>query len=56
MLSPDVFNVKTTIECWGIWYALWLYGFDRKSLWTIFVATRMIKRDNAVLGGRASYR
>ena len=43
--SLNVFDIKTTIECWGIWYTLWLHGFSIHTLWTIFVATRMIKRD-----------
>jgi hypothetical protein len=50
MYKNNVFDYKSTIECWGIWYALWLYGFNKHALWTIFVATRMIKRDRKQFG------
>ena len=46
MFKHNVFHIKSSIECHGIWYTLWLYGFDKHTLWTIFVATRMLKREN----------
>ena len=49
MYKRNVFDVKVTVECWGIWYALWLYGCKPSDLWTLFVACRMIKRENKVL-------
>ena len=42
----NVFDVKNHIERFGIWYALWFHGFSKQSLWTIFVASRMLKREN----------
>jgi hypothetical protein len=41
----NVFEVKTNINNFGIWYALWFHGTSRYALWTIFVAWRMIKHD-----------
>ena len=42
-MRPSIFYVKASMERHGFWYAVWQYG--AKNLWTIFVATRMIKRD-----------
>jgi len=42
----NVFEVKRNIEDFGVWYALWFNGFSKQSLWTIFVASRMLKREN----------
>ena len=42
-MSLNVFDVQRSIECWGLWYALWRYG-PRQS-WTIFVAWRLAVRD-----------
>jgi hypothetical protein len=42
-MSLNVFDVQRSIECWGLWYALWCYG-PRQS-WTIFVAWRLAVRD-----------
>ncbi len=52
-IYPSVFRVKESVKSFGVWYAVWLYGFD--NLWTIFVATRMIKRATAQLGGRIDW-
>lgn len=41
----NVFEVKRNIEDFGVWYAIWFHGTSKQSLWTIFVATRMIRRD-----------
>jgi hypothetical protein len=41
----NVFEVKQNIERFGIWYALWFHGTNRNALWTIFVASRMLKRE-----------
>lgn len=38
----NVFDVQDTIERFGIWYAIWFYGF--KNSWSIFVACMMIRR------------
>ena len=37
--KPNVFAVANEIEVYGVWYALWHYGW--KNAWTIFVATRI---------------
>lgn len=42
----DVFEVKGQIEHHGVWYALWFHGTSGRALWTIFVASRMLKREN----------
>jgi hypothetical protein len=42
----NVFEVKQNIERFGVWYALWFHGINRNALWTIFVASRMLKREN----------
>ena len=42
----DVFEVKGQIEHHGVWYALWFHGTSGHALWTIFVASRMLKREN----------
>ena len=39
----SIFEVKRGIEHFGVWYALHEHGF--RSLWTIWCAARMIKRD-----------
>lgn len=39
----NIFAVQNAIEVYGIWYAIWFYGW--RETWTIFVATRMIARD-----------
>ena len=54
-IKPNVFAVANEIEVYGVWYALWHYGW--KNAWTIFVATRMNafdKRTSAYikLGGK----
>lgn len=38
-LTSNIHAVRTAIDAFGVWYALHEYGF--RSLWTIFVATRM---------------
>jgi hypothetical protein len=43
-MKPSVFQVKSSVQSFGIWYAIWHYGAS--NAWTIFVATRMIKRDD----------
>jgi hypothetical protein len=43
-MQPSVFQVKSSIQSFGVWYAIWHYGW--KNAWTIWVATRMIKRDD----------
>jgi hypothetical protein len=45
-LTLNVFDVQRSIECWGLWYALWRYGFRQS--WTIFVAWRLAARDTAI--------
>jgi len=42
----NVFEVKDHIDRYGIWYAIWFHGTSRHALWTIFVASRMLKREN----------
>jgi hypothetical protein len=42
----NVFEVKDSIDRFGIWYALWFHGTSRQALWTIFVAYQMLKREN----------
>ena len=54
-IKPNVFAVANEIEVYGVWYALWHYGW--KNAWTIFGATRMNafdKRTSAYikLGGK----
>jgi hypothetical protein len=44
-MKPSVFHVKQSIEHFGVWYAIWHY--KASNIWTIWVATRMIKRDSA---------
>ena len=46
----NVFEVKNSIRDYGIWYALWFHGTSRQALWTIFVASRMLKRDRKQFG------
>jgi hypothetical protein len=41
----NVFEVKHQIEHHGVWYAIWFHGTSRHALWTIFVASRMVKSD-----------
>ena len=41
-MRANVFCVKESIDSFGVWYALWMYGVG--NLWTIFVATRISKR------------
>ena len=41
-MRANVFYVKESIDNFGVWYALWMYGVG--NLWTIFVATRISKR------------
>jgi len=43
-MRPSVFHVKSSVQSFGIWYAIWHYGAN--NIWTIFVATRMIKLDD----------
>ena len=43
-MQPSVFQVKSSVQSFGIWYAIWHYG--ARNAWTIFVATRMISRDD----------
>ena len=52
-MRPSVFDVMESIERYGFWYAIWRYGAKR--IWTIFVATRMIKRDNAAQRAHADW-
>lgn len=44
-MHGNIFAVRDTLKGYGFWYTVWLYGTDRQSLWTIFVAWRMIKYD-----------
>lgn len=37
--SINIFAVQSAIKAYGIWYAIWFYGW--REAWTIFVATRM---------------
>ncbi len=46
----NVFDVKNHIERFGVWYALWFHGTSKQALWTIFVATRMIRHDKKQFG------
>ena len=39
----NIFAVKTAIEIHGIWYTIWFYGW--RNAWSIFVASRMLARD-----------
>lgn len=39
----SVFDVIKSAKHFGVWYCIWAYGFNLSSLWTIFVATKMIK-------------
>lgn len=41
--TPNIFAVQQSINAYGLWYALWFYGW--RQAWTIFVATRMIAFD-----------
>lgn len=41
-MPKNIFAVQNAIEMYGIWYAIWFYGW--REMWTIFVATRMIAR------------
>jgi hypothetical protein len=41
----NIFDAKTNIDNYGIWYAIWFHGTSCYALWTIFVACRMIKHD-----------
>ena len=45
MKINNIFAVQNEIKCYGVLYALWLYGFE--NAWTIFVATRMIARERS---------
>ena len=45
-LTLNIFDVQRSIECWGLWYAFWRYGFRQS--WTIFVAWRLAARDTAI--------
>ena len=40
--TPNIFAVKASIMEYGIWYAIWFYGW--REAWTLWVATRMIAR------------
>jgi len=51
----NVFNVKDQIDRHGIWYAIWFYGTSRHALWTIFVASRMLKRECDALREHADW-
>ena len=41
----NIFEVKRSIEAWGVWYALWAFGLSPQSLWCIWCACQMIERD-----------
>ena len=43
----NVFEAKDNIAGYGVWYALWFHGTSPYALWTIFVASRILKRENA---------
>ena len=43
-MQPSVFQVKSSIKNFGVWYGVWHYGI--RNAWTIWVATRMISRDD----------
>lgn len=45
----NIFQIKSDVEYFGIWYALHAHGF--RQAWSIWVATRMIKRERAKLNG-----
>jgi hypothetical protein len=49
----NIFDVKQSIESFGIWYALHTYGFSR--IWTIWCATRMIARDREAQAEHANW-
>ena len=49
MTFINIFDIKSDIEHFGVWYALHTYGL--RQAWSIWVATRMIKRDRARLNG-----
>lgn len=53
MTYINIFDVKSDIEHFGVWYALHSYGL--RQAWTIWVATRMIKRDRVQLNGGPNY-
>ena len=44
-MYTNIFAVRDTLSAYGFWYAVWLYGVSRKSLWTIFCAWQMIRYD-----------
>ena len=49
----NIFDIKRNIESFGIWYALYRHGFTRA--WPIWVAYRMIKRDDAAQRAHADW-
>jgi hypothetical protein len=44
----SVFDVMKSVKMFGVWYCLWAYGVGFHSLWTIYVATRIIKFDKRI--------
>jgi hypothetical protein len=44
MLS-NIFAVRDTLNGYGFWYTVWMYGVSRQSLWTIFCAWQMTRYD-----------
>ena len=45
MHITNIFAVRDTLKGYGFWYTLWVHGVSVHSLWTIFVAWRMIRYD-----------
>lgn len=44
-MCRNIFEVRDTLNGYGFWYSVWLYGVNRESLWTIFCAWQMIRYD-----------
>ena len=49
-MYTNIFEVRDTLQGYGFWYAVWLYGVSRKSLWTIFCAWQMMRFDKKTFG------
>lgn len=52
-MRPSVFHVKESLDRHGFWYVVWHYGAHE--MWTIFVATRMLKRESAAQREHANW-
>lgn len=46
----NVFDVIRSVDAFGVWYCIWAYGINIDSLWTIFIATKMVKFRNKYFG------